>query len=318
MYLKTLEESIRYLQEQYYTLDWTPHDILLGNKKEKMIYWPGKPDEDILITVHKSKGASEVFHRHDYFYFNYAYKGNYDSYNATSDNRVTIYEDEFYAGQPFAGHALCTHDNHETVIVGLLIQKNTFFRIFLPMVASNSRLFHFFLDPSTNQYSDTFIHFKVEDTPVMKSLLEIIIVEYANKREDTQTILHPLSLSFLMQVSRQYALLQENQNSGRLSDQILKFISEHLDSVTLTELSKHFSYHPNYISSLLHKELGKTFSEIILNLRMERAVMLLKGTELSVDEIAHMLGYPNSSNFYKAFHKYYHLPPRIYQKQKNL
>ena len=46
---------------------------------------------------------------------------------------------------------------------------------------------------------------------------------------------------------------------------------------------------------------------------MERAAGLLSATELSVEEIAYMLGYSNSSNFYKAFRGYYHASPREYQ-----
>ncbi|MGN0421605.1 MAG: helix-turn-helix transcriptional regulator [Lachnospiraceae bacterium] len=314
--MKTLEESISYLQEQYYNLDWSLHDVVVDEVKEKIIYWPGASNEDIIITVHKSKGASEVFHRHDYFYFNYAYKGNYDSLSEKYDHCVTIHENELYAGQPFAGHALCMHDNRETVIIGLLVQKHTFFKAFLPMISSNSQLFHFFLDPSTNRCSDTFLHFKVEDTAVMKALLEIMVIEYADKGEDTQEMLRPLSLSFLMQVARQYARQCKKEDVGRLSDRILQYISEHLDAVTLKDIASHFSYHPNYISALLHKELGKTFSEILLKQRMERAALLLKGTELSIEEIAEILGYSNSSNFYKAFREYYHQSPRNYFARK--
>ena len=82
--------------------------------------------------------------------------------------------------------------------------------------------------------------------------------------------------------------------------------------VTLKDIAAHFSYHPNYISSLLHQELGKTFSEIVLEKRMDRAVILLKGTTLSIEEIASMLGYSNHSNFYKAFKEYYGKTPREY------
>lgn len=42
------------------------------------------------------------------------------------------------------------------------------------------------------------------------------------------------------------------------------------------------------------------------------AVSLLKGTTLSVEEIAAMVGYTNNSNFYKAFREYYHQSPRQY------
>ncbi len=51
-----------------------------------------------------------------------------------------------------------------------------------------------------------------------------------------------------------------------------------------------------------------------LELCMERAGILLKGTSLPIEEIALMLGYSNSSNFYKAFREYYHMSPREYER----
>lgn len=109
---------------------------------------------------------------------------------------------------------------------------------------------------------------------------------------------------------RQYIAVQPAPEPVRLSDRLLHYMNEHTDAVTLKDISKHFSYHPNYVSTLLRRETGKSFSEILLEQRMERAVTPLKGTNLSVEEIAAMLGYSNSSNFYKAFREYYHQSPR--------
>lgn len=79
-----------------------------------------------------------------------------------------------------------------------------------------------------------------------------------------------------------------------------------------TIIGSRFSYQTNYISSLLHRELGKSFSEILLSQRMERAVILLKGTSLAINEVTLMLGYRNSSHFYMAFREYYGVSPREY------
>ena len=224
--------------------------------------------------------------------------------------RITIREGELYAGQPFAGHALCVHDNKKTTIIGVLIPRETFFRTFLPLLSADSRLFRFFLDPSTNQFSEEYIHFKIKDSDNIRALLEMMVVEYANKKEDTQDVLRPLVLSFLLQVARQYAADHPVPKAGRLSDRIIQYMSEHSDVVTLKDIAAHFSYHPNYISSLLHRKTGQSFSQLLLKQRMERAVVLLKGTNLSVEEISLMLGYSNSSNFLKAFREYYHQSPR--------
>lgn len=47
-----------------------------------------------------------------------------------------------------------------------------------------------------------------------------------------------------------------------LAEQILSYMDNHFDVATLKDISASFCYYPNYISSLLHKEIGKTFSRI--------------------------------------------------------
>ena len=45
-----------------------------GNKYEKMFRWPGAPDEEIMVCVHRglNKGnpLHEMFHRQNFFFFN--------------------------------------------------------------------------------------------------------------------------------------------------------------------------------------------------------------------------------------------------------
>lgn len=144
----------------------------------------------------------------------------------------------------------------------------------------------------------------------------MMVVEYANRQADTQVVLKSLTLSFLIQVARQYVNAKREPANESPSEKIVQYIGEHVDTVTLKEIAKHFSYHPNYVSTLLHREVGKSFTEILLALRMERAVILLKGTKLPVEEISSVLGYSNSSNFYKAFRDYYHVSPREYIKAR--
>ena len=305
-----LEAAMEKLQNELSGLDFTYHDFRVGTQWEKLYRWPGPPEEDILVCVHRSSGEQELFHRHDFFYFNYTYKGQYESLSYRYDQKIVIRENELYAGQPFAGHALCVHDNQETIIIGVLVRRETFFRSFLPLLSTGSRLFRFFLDPTTRHYSEEFLHFKVADTCGVRALLEMMVTEYAFKRPDTQDMLKPLALAFLMQITRQYGSAHPASAEEPLAEQIVRYMNEHIGHVSLKEIAARFSYHPNYLSTLLRRELGKTFSALLLEQRMERAAILLRGSTLSVEEIGSMLGYSNSSNFYKAFRDYYAATPR--------
>lgn len=144
-------------------------------------------------------------------------------------------------------------------------------------------------------------------------LIGLMAREYAAKTDRTQTMLHALMRTLTLYLSRKYAeTYLRNDKDAPLATQMRLYIETHSNDVTLGDLADHFGYHPNYISSYLHKKTGRTFSELLLEKRMEKARLLLENTELTIEVIADMLGYSNASNFYKAFHSNFHTSPRNY------
>ena len=308
----SLRGALEKLGADFAARDWHYLDVAPGDCWARAWAWPGDPAEEIIVCVHKGKSIFETFHRQDFFFLNYAYKGGYDAISYQYDNYITVNEGECYVGQPYTGYALNKDGDEEFIIIGVLMKKELFFRSFLPILSADTALFRFFLEPRANQFSDEFLHLKFEKNSPLRQLLEMMVREYADPKEDTQAILKPLVMAALMHIARQYRAEKAEVNCDRLSEQIVRYMGEHTEAVTLGDIAAHFAYHPNYISGLLRRELGKTFSQILLELRMERAVMLLKGTDLPIEETAYMLGYSNSSNFYKAFREYYHCSPREY------
>ena len=306
-----LGSAIEQLSNDFRHIKWRYLDVPANSPREKTQLWPGDPKEDIMICVANGLTNNEMFHRQDFFFFNFAYQGDYGAISYKYDNRITVQEGECYIGQPYAGYAIEGCDKQK-IIVGVLIQRDAFFKTFLHALSANAKLFRFFLNPQTNEYSDEFIHLKFDDSFSIRTLIDMMIIEYANKREDTQDILKPMTLTLMMQVARQYRLSSPVPTSESLADTIVRYMNEHPETVTLKDIAAHFSYHPNYISTLIHRKYGKSFSEILLEQRMERAIALLKGTKLPIEEIAVLLGYSNSSNFYKAFREYHHVSPREY------
>lgn len=310
MYNTNLELALDKLARQFENLPWEFKTIKKDNKEEIIRLWPGPPDEDIMVCVLKSFDFHEQLHRQDYYFFNYAYKGNYQTFSDRSDNEVTIYEGECYIGQPFCGYGIRQNENDPSTVLGVLIQKDLFYRDFLPVVSTAPAIFRFFIDPQQNAFSTEYLRFAFpKDSPV-RSLLELMVIEYADPQEETQALLKSLTGALLLQIARRYKIVAPVQSSQTTSEKIIAYMGEHMDKVSLASIGKHFSYHPTYVSNLLKKETGKTFSEILLKLRMERAAMLIKGTTLTSEEIAALLGYSNSSNFYKAFRAYYGRAPR--------
>lgn len=307
-----LDLAIDKLAHDWSHLNWEFRDFDVNGTPDKMSQWQGDPKDDIMIVVFKGKHIQEPFHRQDFFFIDYAYRRDYNALSSKFDNLITVREGDCYIGQPFSGYALRGDCDEDIVMIGVHIKKEAFFREYLPALSMDPDMFRFFLDPQTDKFSDEFIHLSFEQASPVRSLLELMVIEYADRKEDTQLVLKPMVLALFMHIARRYRLEKTGPQPQRLSDRIVQFISSRPESVTLKELAAQFSYHPNYVSSLLRRETGKTFSELILEKRMDRAVVLLKGTDLSVEEISAMLGYSNSSNFYKAFRDYFGKTPREY------
>lgn len=262
-----------------------------------------------MVNVFHGKRINEQFHRHDFFFIHFAYRGDYDAFSAKYNNRITIKEGSCYIGQPYSEYAAKRESDEECIIIGVLIKIETFIREFLSSLSADTDMLRFFLDPQKNLYSDEFIHLDIPETSPIWKLLSLMALEYANKTEDSQKILKPMYMSLAMYLSAEYK--RQNLPVGNtFSDKLIGYIETNADIVTLKSMAAHFGYHPVYLSRLLPEKTGKTFSELQLEARMHRAELLLKHTDFSIETIAAMLGYSNNSNFYKAFREYYGVSPR--------
>lgn len=312
---KALKQAIDQLAYDFtHTLDFTFRSYEDAGHQFRMNPWLGDPNEDVTICVYQGNSIHEPFHRQDFFFLNYAYHNAYATQSDEAGTLTPIQEGECYIGQPYTGYALRAVEKEDVTIIGVLIQRNVFIREYLQTLAADSSMFEFFLEPQKDRFSSSFIHLNLGNDSPIRTLLEMMVMEYADKKEDTQAVLKPMVLSMFMLLARQYRKEKPKEKASSLSEEILQYISEHGDAVSLKEVAAHFSYHPNYISSLIHKETGKTFSSLLLEKRMSRARTLLTNTDLSVEEIAYMLGYSNQSNFYKAFKAVYGKSPRDYSR----
>ncbi|HEY4538017.1 MAG TPA: response regulator [Erysipelothrix sp.] len=88
-------------------------------------------------------------------------------------------------------------------------------------------------------------------------------------------------------------------------------------SISLEEVAKAVDLNPEYLSRCFKKEVGKTYSSFLSNIRLEKAKVLLLETNEQVQYIAESVGYFNVSYFSTLFKKEYGLNPFEYRKQNH-
>lgn len=97
--------------------------------------------------------------------------------------------------------------------------------------------------------------------------------------------------------------------------QMVKYINNNFQNeLYLRDLSVKFFINQVYCCQLFKKNLGKTFSEYVTELRIKKACELLKNKELSIEEITTKVGYVDYYYFNKVFKKQCGITPSKFRK----
>ena len=83
----------------------------------------------------------------------------------------------------------------------------------------------------------------------------------------------------------------------------------HRSDLSLTSVAAHVNLSPGFFSTLLKKETGMRFAELLGDLRLKRAQDLLKNSEFNINEIAQKCGYTDIAYFSRCFKKRFGVSP---------
>lgn len=96
---------------------------------------------------------------------------------------------------------------------------------------------------------------------------------------------------------------------------IKKDICENYSEVTLLkDYAKKYNINSTYLSELFVKECGKTFSDTVIDIKMDKAKCMLKEPDARVYEVAVNLGYQDGRYFSQLFKRYTGMTPKEFQK----
>lgn len=86
------------------------------------------------------------------------------------------------------------------------------------------------------------------------------------------------------------------------------------EKIQLKNLAQDVGLSPFYLNRLFKEKTGFTPRQYLEKVRIQKAVLLLKTTDLSSTEIGFQVGYENLSSFYKAFKNVTGCSPGEYRK----
>lgn len=278
----------------------------------------GLEQNNIDIVMHCIPPEShrpKSFHNHDYFEMVYVYQGSFE--NCMPNNQFTLHQGDILLLNPNVLHSVFRRSTDDLVF-NIMISKQLF-QEYLANILEDNRMFSYFFSDYLyhNTKMERYLYFQNSNNPEVKESMELMIREFFSRELNASSMVLSSLIALFARLSRSYQ--EENKlavyksDHNRVMYQIVTYINEHFADVTLNQLAEHFQYSPGYLSKLLRKS-GKSFSQLLLECRLNKAAYYLKHTDLPISEIIEKVGYQNRVHFYRLFKEAYHVTPTNYRK----
>ena len=206
--------------------------------------------------------------------------------------------------------------SEQDIMINFII-KPEFFDYIISLIDEENRLSKFLLSSIYNNAKrGEYLCFHVSEVARIQSTLEEIIEEIYGesviKNVRVQFLMGLLVIDLINNIPRAESYIEEGYDENLLM-KILKYVEESYNYANLKEISLKLNQ-PNYkISKFLKEVTGKTFQELILEKRLEKAKELLKHTDYSIAEIIREVGYENTTYFYKIFKEKFKMSPKDFR-----
>lgn len=252
-------------------------------------------------------------HRHNYVEMIYMCKGS--TTHIVDGNRVVLEEGDLLLLNQNATQEILPAGENDIAINFIILPQ--FFDKAFEMIGAEDNLLRDFLVGSLCEDSrrTSYLYFHVSDVLPIQNLIENMIWSLLNnqwnKRSSNQLTMGLLLLHLINHIEKM-------ETGGKAYHQefevtVLNYVETQYREGSLSELAEVMGYNIYWLSREIKKRTGKTYKELVQTKRMNQAAYMLTNSRVSIDEIIRMVGYDNSSYFYRKFKERFGVSPKKYR-----
>jgi len=304
--LHILEED-EYSASQYWNFYNLKSDNIL---LEKSFF---QDNEDIFINIHP-RYMPEYSHQHHFFELQYILSGSLTQ--TIGESTVELHNGDVCFIAPETCHAPRVFDK-QTLMVNILIRKDTFQSTFMNLIKKNNVISDFF---KRTLYESTFHSFLLCHTGDNELLFETVLnmIQISNeKKKYTDRLLCVMLEQFFIYLLRDheydFTLGQPDIKNDENIIAILRYIQQNFRKVTLTDTAKKFGYNESYMSRMIKKYTGNLFSKTLKTIKLQYAANMLISSKMPIEYIVKDSGYNDKSSFYRSFKEHFGITPLAYR-----
>lgn len=324
---KRIDRSLDELMEDEYQLNDNMRKLIEDQQYVFPSLNQNQATPDMLIRTQDTISAKKhhysttpYFHRHDFIEMVYVYKGVCYQYIESQDQLMILNEGELFILNQNVLHALY-QPNPEDIIIKMIIPPRYLgFEFGERQELQDSILDFLTKSVMKRSLSYHYLHFRTASNPLIRTFVERIVTEYYHKPNYFEDAMCCYLKLLLIELSRSNSLLNSvhfDIKTKRLQhDQLLNYVRENMQTITLDQLANEFSYNKCYLSRLISEEFGESFQKIVRDIRMGEIETLIRYTNLSIEQIAERVGYKNAVIIYKMIREKYNMTPSEFRKNR--
>lgn len=147
---------------------------------------------------------------------------------------------------------------------------------------------------------------------LVEEYLQQVVIIVQRPLTDVITSLSPIYYELMLELNRKASYTP-----------IVLLTQKHIENyyykedLSLQDLADMLHISPTYLSRLLKNEIGVSFIEYLIQVRVEKAIQIMSDPTIKLYEVARRVGYNNQHYFSTAFKKVVGLSPAEYRKKGN-
>ena len=272
-------------------------------------------DGMLFINVHPR--YMPVFrHRHHFFELQYVIRGTVKQ--TVAGHELLLQEGDVCFIAPDTFHAVSVFDD-DTILINILVRVDTFRATFMNILNKEDIISDFFSRVlfCNSFYPYLYCNARIPEklTPIILDMIRIDNSDMRLKNRLQTTKLEEFFIYLLDEHEYDFLTGSVIGDTDKKVLPMLRYIRDHVRTVTLTEVAEHFNYSESYLSRIIASYSGTSFQEIVRTTRLHNAARLLATSDMPVGEISVESGYEDRTYFHKAFKKQYGVTPSEYRRQ---
>ncbi|MBR5586362.1 MAG: helix-turn-helix domain-containing protein [Clostridia bacterium] len=240
------------------------------------------------------------YHTHEFYEINYVAKGS--CINLVEEEPIIMSEGEWILINPETYHLPYCDGN--SLIINFIFDASWFEEQFAGDFEHNP-VFAQFMNKENKEDYYRYIIGRNTDGRINKAAQKLITVHEIDDGKKF-ILMQAAAIEFIAELiygDMPVSLSETQGKNSRAARELIKYMTDNYTNVTLENLSEYIGYSKTHICRIFKEKIGKSFSEILTDIRISRAKYIMLNSNMSMKEIAFKTGYDSAEYFQRLFKK---------------